>query len=617
MNKTSFYRSWIEIDLIRFKQNLSNILSKLPSDVKYLQVVKADAYGHGAVEISKAALEMNIQYLGVANAVEGILLRESGIDVPIIILGPSLEEEIEDILSYDLTPSVSSLEFGQMLSERSSKIIPIHIEVDTGMGRGGFTAVNRSQIENIFQLSNLRVEGIFSHFPISEEKNEFSLSQGAEFKEFVKTLGSKGYSAPLIHMANSGGFLNYKESFFTMIRIGLLSYGYFPNGERGSFPVEPIMSFKSKVTLIKEYEKGESISYGRTFITQRDTKIAVIPIGYADGLFRQASHSALVLINGQRFPLVGRVSMDMVMADVTDAVSEIGKGDNVTIMGRDGALTQSADDLSKASNTINYEILTNAGRRAVKIYNIEKDTRSNSSALPSLIREIKFPDLLKKVYGIDLNTDFQSKIKNDIVKKLFGDSWDLIREDLRYHIELLPLEGEYFKVLTSITFKKWINQKDLYIGIANNSDLLDKMIHDRKYIYRWLLDRPEINNEDFLIKSFTIGGKDVEKVSESELDGGYCFHYRTDISGRNLSEFSIEMETYYPADSRVFPVYFSDFTKGAEVEFKLADVDLKHFPFFSTKDLHITQCRNKDSMKITIEPNEFIFPENGIIFYWE
>ena len=483
MVKEDSYRSWVEIDLNRYEKNVRAIFSLFPKKINYLQVVKADGYGHGSVEIARSATKLNIKFFGVANAKEGILLRENGIKGEIIILGPSIKEEIDDIVSYDLIPSISDLDFAVRLNRSVGKRIKVHLEVDTGMGRGGFLERDLyKDIKKLWSLKNLEMEGLFSHFPISETENRFTRSQIKKFKMIVEDLNKKGYHFKLRHIANSGGVLNYKDSIFNMVRIGLLSFGYAPDGQTQDLTT-PIMSFKSKIVLVKEYDKENSISYGRTFITKKKAKIAVIPVGYADGFFRFLSNNGMVIIRGQKFPIIGTVTMDMIMVDITNAITPIKKGDIVTIIGQDGGVKITADDIANELKTISYEVLSDIGRRAIRIYiSPSKIEETNKRPLPSIVKALDIIRIVKKLYNIDLSGELGNHIKEDFFKQLFGSSWNLVRENFKYKIELKNFSREFYRVDTVISFDKWITEGTMKIGVTNNNKTLENFLKDKSFI---------------------------------------------------------------------------------------------------------------------------------------
>ncbi|MEI6437082.1 MAG: alanine racemase, partial [Bacteroidota bacterium] len=282
------YRSWVEVDLDNFISNLHEIKRLIGPQVDFMQIVKADAYGHGAIEISNAALKNGARMLGVANADEGVQLRISGIDAPIIILGPSTAAEIDEIIKYKLTPSVSDIFFAMQLQktlEKSGHKLPVHVEIDTGMGRGGIIyseALNL--IRKISKLANIEIEGIFSHLAGSENIIPYNDRQWQLFSGLLDELKKLEINIPIRHLGNSGAILNYPEFQMDMVRPGLMTYGIYPSLDKEvKANLAPVMSFKTSIVLLKDFPKGYGIGYGSTYITNKETRVATIPVGYGDG----------------------------------------------------------------------------------------------------------------------------------------------------------------------------------------------------------------------------------------------------------------------------------------------------------------------------------------------
>ena len=331
------YRSWVEVDLGNFAANWEEMKRLVGPNVQIMQVVKADAYGHGAIEISNVALKNGASCLGVANADEGVQLRVSEITAPVIILSPATDSEIDQIIKYNLIPSVSDLSFAREFQKRARKAgirAPLHVEVDTGMGRGGTLNEEAFQvIREIASFPNLAIEGIFTHFSESEILSYYNDLQWSAFGELLEKLENYGLRIPIRHIANSGAILNYPQYHLDMVRPGIMSYGIYPSPEtRNKAALAPVMSFKTRVVLVKEFPEGYSIGYGRTFITRRPTRIATIPVGYGDGFGWLLGNQGEALIRGKRAPIAGRVSMDMCTLDVSH-IPECLVGDEVVLMG--------------------------------------------------------------------------------------------------------------------------------------------------------------------------------------------------------------------------------------------------------------------------------------------
>jgi len=367
------YRSWVEVDLDSFRHNWNEIQRLVRSGVKVLQVVKADAYGHGAISISKAALKNGVYALGVANADEGMQLRVGGIDAPIILLSPSTVHEIDEIIKYDLTPSVSDVHFAvelnRKLIERNAQL-PVHIEIDTGMGRSGTIYSDAiAMIRSILDLPGIVVEGIFSHLSVSERKDdEYNFFQWKLFEKIVTGLEKDGIYIAIKHISNSGCVLNFSRFNLDMVRPGIMTYGVYPSSDMApEVDLLPVMSFKTTVVILKDFSAGHSIGYGRSHITKSPARFAIIPVGYADGYGFIMSNQGHVLIRGERAPIAGRVSMDMCTVDVTH-IPECEIGDEVVLMGMQGEEYISASEIAGKSGTISYEILCALGKRAPRVF---------------------------------------------------------------------------------------------------------------------------------------------------------------------------------------------------------------------------------------------------------
>ncbi|MGB9814060.1 MAG: alanine racemase [Thermovenabulum sp.] len=364
-----------EILLDNLKHNIKEVLRIKDRNSKFCAVVKADAYGHGAVEVSRIALSMGADYLAVAFLDEALVLRKEGIEAPILILGFTPEDQFDKIIENDITQTVFSFELAKKLSLKAremGKSAKVHIKLDTGMGRIGFLAETSSlpEIEEIFNLPNIEVEGIFTHFAKADEKDKgFTFEQFDRFMTVVGKLENKGYKIPIKHVANSAAIIDLPETHLDMVRAGIMLYGCYPSDEvdKEKVDLKPVMCFKTKIAHLKELEKGKPISYGGTFITQRKSKIATLPVGYADGYFRLLSSKGEVVVRGKRAKVVGRVCMDQCMIDVTD-LEEIKVGDDVELFGEGRENGVTADEVAKMIGTISYEVLCAVSKRVPRVY---------------------------------------------------------------------------------------------------------------------------------------------------------------------------------------------------------------------------------------------------------
>jgi alanine racemase len=365
--------AYLEVNLDALAYNIRNIRKKLGRDVDFMAIVKADAYGHGAYEVAKLALENGADSLGVAILEEGIELREKGIKAPMANLFPEPPERAEKVVEYELDQIITDVEFVKRLSQeakKQNKCSNVLIEIDTGLGRYGISPHETIEVvKEIKKLGNVRLKGIFSQFSTADQrKKDFAFHQLSVFKNTLDELESFSNHIPVKSIANSGAVLDIPASYFNHVRVGHLLYGLYPSLETSeSIEVKPAMSLKSKVIFIKEVEKGTPISYGQTYIAEKKTRIATIPLGYADGYSRLLSNKGEVLIRGKRAKVVGRVCMDAFMIDVSD-IPEVKIGDEVVVMGRQGDDEITAHDLGKWTNTFAYEIMTRMGKRLPIVY---------------------------------------------------------------------------------------------------------------------------------------------------------------------------------------------------------------------------------------------------------
>lgn len=368
-------RTWAEVDLDAIAHNIKEIRKITNPDAQIMAVVKADAYGHGFMEVAKTLLENGADRLAVAVLQEGKQLRSRGVDVPILILGAVNEESVDDLINFNITPNVFDYEFAKALSyaaEKKEKVTKVHIKVDTGMSRIGFVATedNSAIIDEIVKISKLpyiEIEGIFSHFATSDETDRmYTLLQYKRFMDVVDGLEKKGVKIPIKHICNSAGIMMYPDMHLDMVRPGIILYGMYPSDEVDKLKLNliPAMTLKASITYVKEVGAGRGVSYGKEYITEGATKIATVPIGYADGYLRRLSKEGKMIVNGTKVPIIGRICMDQCMIDATN-VHNINKGDEAIIFGKEGV---TIDDLAMWLGTINYEVSCLIGKRIPRIY---------------------------------------------------------------------------------------------------------------------------------------------------------------------------------------------------------------------------------------------------------
>lgn len=366
---------YAEIDLDAIAYNMKNIKT-LAKDKEVIAVVKADCYGHGALDVVPTLLENGASRLAVAVLTEGIELRNNNINAPIMILGYTPLHLGEELIKYDIEQTVYDLDYATELSNIAltiNKKAKIHIAMDTGMGRIGFLTTPKAlnDVASICSLKGLDVLGIFTHFSTSDEKDkEYTYEQFQKFTNFTSELLKLGIEIPIKHASNSGAIIDMPETYLDAVRAGIILYGYYPSNEvkKENLSLKPALTLKASITRIQEMDKDMYISYGRTFKTNRKSLIATLPIGYADGYSRLFAKDAKVIINGKFAPVVGRICMDQCMIDVTDIDGDIQVGDEVILLGEQGNLKFNADNIAEVMGTINYEILCMLKYRVPRVY---------------------------------------------------------------------------------------------------------------------------------------------------------------------------------------------------------------------------------------------------------
>ncbi|EFK10249.1 alanine racemase [delta proteobacterium NaphS2] len=357
------------VNLGAVEHNIAAAREKIGKNRKLMAVVKADGYGHGALEVSTKALSSGADCLGVAFPEEAEPLRKAGIDAPILALGLIQPDEAYKVIDLGLEQTVCSLELAEALNGaagNASVKIDVHIKVDTGMGRIGVLPHDLLEYcRKIRQLKHLNLKGIFSHFACADENDaDFTNRQIRIFDQAVREMAASGISVPQKHLANSAGILAHPASHYDLVRPGIMIYGLYPSPEIArSVSLIPAMTLKSKITQVKRVSRETPISYGRTYYTSRSAMIATLPVGYADGYNRRLSNRSFAIIRGERAPLVGRVCMDMCMFDVT-AIKNVRPGDEAILFGESPTI----DDIAKGLDTINYEVVCAVGKRVPRIY---------------------------------------------------------------------------------------------------------------------------------------------------------------------------------------------------------------------------------------------------------
>lgn len=372
-------RTWREISLANLEHNYRALRAMLPQSCRFLGVVKANAYGNGAVPVARKLEELGAEYLAVACIDEAQELRGAGVKTPILILGSTPAQCADELLALGATQTVFDLETGSALSRaavQTGRALKIHIKLDTGMSRLGFLCDEAHMDDSVAQvaalcaLPGLEAEGIFTHFADSDGCEAYTMKQFTRFMDALQMLTDRGISFPIRHCANSGAVLNYPCTHLDMVRPGVALYGHYPDPTCEGLDgpgLRPVMELKSRISAVRPLSAGTMVSYGRTVALSRDSVLAVLPVGYADGLHRACSNQMHVLIQGVRAPTVGRVCMDMCMVDVTE-IPGVSPGGIATIYGSDGDSQVTVEEAAAAADTIQYELLCAISERVPRLY---------------------------------------------------------------------------------------------------------------------------------------------------------------------------------------------------------------------------------------------------------
>ncbi len=365
--------AWVEIDLAAIRHNLQEVKRLVGPGVDILAVVKAEAYGHGAIPVAKTVIASGASWLGVAMPEEGIELRKAGIETPILIFGPVQSDQVGPVVHYGLTIAICDWESALAMSGeavRTGKPALVHLKVDTGMGRVGVRPDDAVEFtRKAKELPGLKITGVFSHLATADEKDkQYAKRQIRVFSKTVEALKAAGLLPEKVHLANSAGVMELPESHFNMVRPGIILYGLYPSNEidRGKALLKPALALKTRVSFVKRLPAGSGISYGQRYHTQKESTIATIPVGYADGWSRMLTNKAEAIVNGKKYPIVGSICMDQCMIDLGDDTVEI--GEEVVLIGESGGEKISADSLAEKLGTINYEITCMLSNRLPRVY---------------------------------------------------------------------------------------------------------------------------------------------------------------------------------------------------------------------------------------------------------
>lgn len=365
--------SWAEVDLEAIRQNVRSFQKHVGDTVQVMAVVKANAYGHGAVPVAKAALEAGAIQLAVHRVTEGIELRQAGISAPILVFGYTPPPAAGEFIKWHLTPGMMTIEFAQALSNQAAaqgQVVPVHVKVDTGMSRFGLMPHEAvPYLMAVKEMAGLQLEGLFTHFATADSRDQtWALQQIQVFDQVIAASKATGIDIPLIHAANSAAAMKYPQAHYNAVRPGIAMYGLDPSSEwEPVFELHSALTLKSRVSRVRDLPVGSGVSYGRTFVTSQPTRAALVSVGYGDGYHRILSNKGVVLVHGQRVPVIGRVCMDQFVIDVT-GVPDVQQDDEVVLVGRQGNERISAEEVGRLAGTINYEVTTGLLPRVIRKY---------------------------------------------------------------------------------------------------------------------------------------------------------------------------------------------------------------------------------------------------------
>ena len=378
MNKSemgSVYRIYAGIDVDALKYNVEGIKRCKAESAMLMGVIKANAYGHGAKVFAHELDRMGFDWFAVATVDEGIELRRDGIEQPILVLGYTCEAQYPDMVQWEITPTIYSLDMAKAFdaaAAKAGKVANIHIKIDTGMSRIGFLPGEESldEIEKIHELRHLRIQGMFTHFACADMRDKTHVGHQIEkFHQMIDGVRQREIPVEIFHCSNSASIMELPSEHMNLVRAGIILYGLYPSNEMEEkrLPLKPVMSLYSHIVHVKEVPEGVTVGYGATYVTGRPTRIATVPVGYADGYPRSLSNRASVLLHGRRVPIIGRVCMDQFMVDVTD-MPQVSVGDVVTLIGQDGEEILSVEEISEMAGSFNYEFVCDVSRRVPRVY---------------------------------------------------------------------------------------------------------------------------------------------------------------------------------------------------------------------------------------------------------
>jgi len=622
-------RSWVEINLDNFRHNLTELKKLMFPGQGFLQIVKADAYGHGAYEIAKTAIKEGAVMLGVANHEEGKLLRIQGIKVPILILSPSLTTEIPEIVSDNLIPTISDLAFAKALSKYTAEhnvIVPVHVKADTGMHRSGIRAEEFLTIyKKITKLPGLKIYGIFSHYASSENDDKYCIKQSKEFEAIVDKIKPPPYH---IHLANSSALLKHNSWKTNLVRLGIMSYGVYTEPEQyQAIELKSVMTFKSTVAQVKDIKKGEEVGYNLTWKAAQDGKYGIIPIGYADGYDFLLSNAGIVKINDQICPVIGKVSMDMITVDLS-LIPEVKIGAEVTLMGG-GANLLRAEQLTKKYHGSPYELLCQIGRRAKRYYYakgklVAHAPLSRREFVSSDYNDTKLSSIISSAINQRMQDDeIADLIYREVLRGFFynKDNDVQYRKDFVHTIEFIDdvSNPDYYITKTKLSFRKILQNDYFMVACANSDEVLKRYFMRKDVEYRWLMDTNfALQASQFKVTNVMIG---KQKLKATPIVNDGCLEIR--CSHPSLKEcvgkevmYTIETETLYPKSSHQLSIFITELTKGVTVKFKYPKsiANVETITVFSGQNKFPNLTKGKAGITIQTVDEEWVFPNSGIVF---
>ena len=621
-------RSWVEIDLSAFRANLRALKALMPQDQGFIQIVKADAYGHGAAEISKIALAEGAIALGVANPEEGKLLRIQGCQAPLLILSPSLAEEIPAILDYRLIPTVSDRAFALALDRQAGlrgSAVKVHLKLDTGMHRSGALAADFASLWNYCRrLGNLQIEGVFSHFAASEDDPAASRAQERLFHQVLK---DNGIDAPLTHLANSSALLNGLGRKAGACRLGILSYGVYTHpSQRELITLKPVMTFRSAVSQVKSIPKGAYVGYNRSWRAQRDTRYAIVPVGYADGYDFLLSNRGTVALRGALCPVIGRVSMDLVCVDATDA-KDVRIGVEAVLLGNSEPELR-AEILAASYRGSPYALLCQVGRRAKRYYYERRRLVTSSPLSRREFVSSDYPDsklnrIIQSAISQRVNSEEMGELISREILRVFFFNKDreiLYRRDFRHHISFSGSgDPRFWRAKTTLSFSKTLQNDFFTVACANSEAALKAYFKRRDVEYRWLMDSNfELSPEAFSLSSVRIDGIELETRLHFR---NACMEIRCshpalrDLVGSEV-RFEIDTLTLYPRGSHQLSVFITELTHGVKISFSYPEAlpPVECVPVFAGQNKYPRVFTNKNTITVSTKAGEWVFPQSGVVF---